>query len=79
MLYYCQRLATIHANRTTAPTVQSATFGNSNNYYTGRASYSAGTNRLYVPAGATGYDASYGLSPLCNSTMCGFTKEEVAA
>lgn len=77
MLYYCQRLATIHANRTTAPTVQSATFGNSNNYYTGRASYSAGTNRLYVPAGATGYDASYWADPLCNSSKCGFTRATI--
>lgn len=78
MLYYCQRLATIHANRTTAPTVQSATFGNSATYYTGRASYSAGTNRLYIPAGATGYDASYWADPLCSSTKCGFTREVAA-
>ena len=77
--YNCTRLATITSNRSTAPTVSSATFGNGTTYYTGRSSYSAGTNRLYVPAGATGYDASYWLSPLCNSTMCGFTKEEVAA
>ena len=71
--YYCMRLATITSNRTTAPTVSAATFGNSATYYTGRTSYSAGTNKLYVPAGATGYNASYWLSPLCNSTMCGFT------
>lgn len=78
MLYYCQRLATIHANRTTAPTVQAATFGNRNNYYTGRASYSAGTNRLYIPSGATGYDASYWADPLCSATKCGFTREVAA-
>lgn len=79
MLYYCYRLATINAHRTTAPTVQAATFGDRSSYYTGRASYSAGTNRLYVPAGATGYDASYWADPLCSSTKCGFTKQEVAA
>jgi hypothetical protein len=78
MFYYCQRLATIHANRTTAPSVSSATFGSSTTSYTGRASYSAGTNRLYVPTGATGYDASYWADPLCSSTKCGFTKEEVS-
>jgi len=72
--YYCSRLATITANRTTAPTVSSATFGNGNTYYTGRNSYSAGTNRLYIPSGATGYDASYWADPLCSSTKCGFTR-----
>ena len=77
--YYCTRLATITSNRSTAPTVSSATFGNNTTYFTGRTSYSAGTNRLYVPAGSTGYDSSYWLSPLCNSTMCGFTLEEMAS
>ena len=77
--YYCTRLATITSNRSTAPTVSSATFGNSTNYYTGRTSYSAGTNRLYVPAGATGYNASYWSSVLLNSTKCGFTLEEMAS
>lgn len=72
--YYCQRLATIRSNRLTAPTVQSTTFGNSNTYYTGRSSYSAGTNRLYVLPGATGYDSSYWADPLCSSAKCGFTK-----
>lgn len=76
--YYCTRLATITSNRSTAPTVSAQTFGNSATYYTGRTSYSAGTNKLYVPAGATGYNASYWLSPLCNSTMCGFTLEYMA-
>ena len=71
--YYCTRLATITSNRSTAPTVSSATFGNGTSYYTGRTSYSAGTNRLYVPAGATGYDSGYWRDPLCSSTRCGFT------
>ena len=73
--YYCTRLATITSNRSTAPTVSSATFGNNTTYYTGRASYSAGTNKLYVPAGATGYNASYWANVLLNSTKCGFTLE----
>lgn len=76
--YYCSRLATIHANRLTAPTVQSTTFGNSTTYYTGRNSYSAGTNRLYVPTGATGYSSSYWADPLCSSSKCGFTLEAQA-
>jgi hypothetical protein len=71
--YYCTRLATITSNRSTAPTVSSATFGNSSTYYTGRTYYSTGKNSLYVPAGATGYNASYWSSVLCNSSMCGFT------
>ena len=74
--YYCTRLATITSNRSTAPTVSAATFGNSTTYYTGRTSYSSGTNKLYVPAGATGYDASYWASILLNSTRCGFTLVE---
>lgn len=77
--YNCTRLTTITSNRSTAPTVSSATFGNSTNYYTGRTSYSAGTNKLYVPAGATGYNASYWADPLCSSTKCGFTLEEMAS
>lgn len=75
--YYCTRLATITCNRSTAPTVSAATFGNSATYYTGRNSYSAGTNRLYVPSGATGYTSSYWGSVLLDSTKCGFTLEEL--
>lgn len=76
--YYCTRLAAITSNRSTAPTVSAATFGNSATYYTGRTSYSAGTNKLYVPAGATGYTSSYWADPLCSSTKCGFTLEYAA-
>ena len=32
-----------------------------------------GVNMLYVPQGATGYDAGYWLDPLQNATKCGFT------
>ena len=75
--YYCTRLATITSFRSTAPTVSAATFGNNTTYYTGRTSYSAGTNKLRVPAGATGYNASYWSSVLLYSTKCGFTLEEM--
>ena len=75
--YYCQRLQTITCLRTTAPTVNYGTFGSATYNYTGRNYYSAGTNRLRVPAGATGYTSSYWLNPLCQSSMCGFTLEEI--
>lgn len=68
---------TITVNRSTAPTVGNTTFGGGTNDYTGRNSYSAGTNRLYVPAGATGYTSSYWGSVLLDSTKCGFTLEEM--
>lgn len=70
--YSATRLATITINRSTAPTVQSTTFGDSTSYYTGRTYYSAGTNKLIIPAGATGYASSYWVDPLCNSSRCGF-------
>lgn len=73
---YCYYLASITCRSSTAPTVQSTTFGNSSTYYTGRASYSSGTNRLHVPSGATGYTSSYWQSVLLDSTKCGFTKVE---
>ncbi|MBO7688621.1 MAG: leucine-rich repeat protein [Kiritimatiellae bacterium] len=76
--YSATRLATITVNRSAAPSVQSSTFGNSNSYYTGRTYYSAGTNKLIVPAGATGYTSSYWLDPLCSSTKCGFTLQEAS-
>lgn len=72
-LRYCTRLTIINCKAATAPTVYSATFGSSNSYYTGRTSYSAGTNKLYVPTGATGYTASYWNSVLLTSSKCGFT------
>lgn len=75
----CTRLVTITSNRSTAPTVSSYTFGSNTSSYTGRTAYSAGTNKLYVPAGATGYNASYWSSVLLDSTKCGFTLEEMAS
>ena len=47
---------------------------NSTSYpFTGLNTYNTGENILYVPAGATGYDASYWLDPLQNPDKCGFT------
>jgi len=71
----CSSLAEIKVKATAAPNVSSSTFGyaNDNDTCTGRNNYDKGTNVLYVPAGATGYDASYWADPLCNAEKCGFT------
>jgi hypothetical protein len=66
-------LESIRIYATTAPTVKSATFGYLTDNYTGRNNYDKGTNILYVPSDATGYNASYWSSVLLNSTKCGFT------
>ena len=71
--YGCLKLQTIIAPWNTAPTVSANTFGSSSSYYTGRNTYSKGVNKLYVPTGATGYDSSYWLDPLQDSSKCGFT------
>ena len=71
-------LGTIRCNAPQAPSTPYNPFGTGNflDYYTGCNYASAGTNRLYVPAGATGYDSSYWLDPLQDSSKCGFTKVE---
>ena len=69
----CSVLKIITSLALTAPIVYSRTFGTSSSTYTGRNTYSTGENMLYVPAGATGYDTSYWLDPLCNAEKCGFT------
>ena len=69
----CVALTSIKCLSNTAPEVSSGTFGNFSSVYTGRNTYDQGINMLYVPADSTGYDASYWLDPLCNSTKCGFT------
>ena len=71
--YRCLNLRTIIAAWDNAPVISSDTFGNSTSTYTGRNTYNKGVNTLYVPTGATGYDSSYWLDPLCNATKCGFT------
>ena len=79
--YYMFRLCTDVTNLTikaaTAPAVYGgATWGDSS-YYIGYTNRAAGTNKLYVPAGATGYDTGTWTSTLQSTTYCGFTKEEV--
>jgi hypothetical protein len=69
----CVNLKTIIAPWSTAPTMSSSAFGSSNANYVGRNTYNKGENKLYVPAGATGYDTGYWLDPLQNSSKCGFT------
>lgn len=70
---YCLALKTITCKRVTAPTVTPSTFGYSTSTYTGYNTHNTGENKLYVPANATGYEESYWLDPLCNSSKCGFT------
>ena len=69
----CVSLKSIYCNTPEAPITSSHTFGNRESTYTGRNTYNTSENILYVPANSTGYDSSYWLSPLCDSTYCGFT------
>ena len=71
--YHCTNLTTITCNRSKAPSIGQYTFGYDDASYTGRNSYSAGTNKLIVPTGATGYTSSYWNSVLLNASKCGFT------
>ena len=69
----CKNLTEIKVLSAKAPTTVSSTFGGSSSYYIGRDTYDKGTNRLYVPAGATGYDTGVWKDVLCNPEKCGFT------
>ena len=69
----CKKLAEIKVLSVKAPTTASSAFGGSDSYYTGCDTYDKGTNRLYVPAGATGYDTGAWKDVLCNPEKCGFT------
>lgn len=71
--YYCPVLTNITCRKSSAPAVQSSTFGTSTSNYTGRNTYSSGTNKLHIKSGSTGYDAGYWQSVLLDSTKCGFT------
>ena len=74
--YYCGYTKTIRINRSTAPTIQSNSFG-TGSYTVGYNTRTSGTNYLYVPVGATGYDTSNWTSYLLNSSYGGFAKVEV--
>ena len=69
----CKSLMTITCNGITAPNCTYYTFGDRFPDYTGSNTYNTGENKLYVPANATGYEESYWLTTLCNSSKCGFT------
>ena len=71
--YSCKNLGTIRIFATTAPVTSGSAFGDSTSSFTGRNNYDKGTNILYVPSGATGYDGYVWVSILLNSTNCGFT------
>ena len=71
--YKCSSLTSIISKPSKSPSIVSNTFGDSTSSYTGRNTYDQGTNILYVPVGATGYDTGYWLDPLCNAEKCGFT------
>lgn len=73
---YCPALKSITCLHEIAPSVKSGVFGYSSdasNAYTGRDTYNTGENTLFVPVGATGYEAGAWLDPLCNAEKCGFT------
>lgn len=70
-------LGTIIAPWKKAPSMYGySPFGGSTSSYTGYNTRSTGTNKLYVPADATGYDTGTWLDPLQNSEKCGFTLEK---
>ena len=75
----CTALSNITSFRTSAPTVQSNTFGYSNSNYTGRNTYSSGNNVLKVPQGAAGYETTGTAwkDALLNSGTCGFHIEYI--
>ena len=75
----CVSLSCITCECSTAPTAGSNVFGGVNGIgtYTGRNTYTAGTNVLRIPTGATGYNASYWLDPLQNASKCGFHIEYI--
>lgn len=63
----------ITIRKSTPPTVGAQTFGNNATTYTGRVNYNKQTNKLHVPANATGYTANPWANPLCYASACGFT------
>ena len=75
----CRSLSSITDYRLTAQTTTNYSFGTTTgtgtNAYTG---YSTrGSNKLRIYSNATGYDSSYWLDPLQNSSKCGFSIEYI--
>ena len=74
VLSMCPNLSSLIFNCVNAPSTDNASvFGATNNAYTGRNTYSAGTNRLRIPLNATGYEAGLFLDPLQNASKSGFS------
>ena len=74
---WCHKCDTIISKAMTAPSVPNQScFGGSEvatNALVGGSVKAAGKNTLYVPSGATGYDAGFWASQVCNAEKCGFT------
>lgn len=69
----CQALRLIESPCMMAPNIPiNNTFGNSEEKYTGRNTFSTGDNVLKIPQGATGYDTGAWADPLQDSSKCGF-------
>ena len=77
----CRSLKSLYVMSSIAPKAGSITsnhsaFGDAPSglySFAGLNNHDKGTNMLYVPAGATGYDTGEWLDPLCNPEKCGFT------
>ena len=68
----CANLREIHMLNETSPVLKGTPFGSTTREYTGRNTYNAGVNTLYVPVGATGYDIGEWKNTLLNPDKCGF-------
>lgn len=77
MFYNCVKVTSLTIKASTAPTVYGTSTWGSSSSYLGYSNRSKGTNKFYVPSGATGYIETGNWSYLYNTSYCGFTKEEV--
>lgn len=76
MFYNCKAMKNLTIPLSAAPEVYGAdTFGSSS-YWMGYNNRTAGTNKLRVPAGATGYDVAPWKSYVLSTSYCGFAIEE---
>ena len=73
----CVALSSITSYNTSAPTVQSGTFGNMSGTFTGWNTHSSGNNVLKVPQGATGYNSGVWANTLQRAGCCGFHIEYI--
>ena len=73
----CKAVTELTILNPVAPTLYGNTTFGTSSYYIGYTNRSAGTNKFYVPAGATGYDTGNWTSYLYSKSYCGFTKVEL--